>query len=173
MSTAKKSNTKRPKRSARGKPKQIAIRMYNVGFGDSFLLRVPTVEGERRILVDCGFHSQGKGKFSDAELVKQIKADLAGKPLDVIVATHRHQDHISGFGETAVWAGVPVNEVWLPFTANPDAIHDEPALAAWNALMEQSHRLWDSAGTLKPSVQAALGARNPGERAAAESYQGL
>lgn len=150
------------------KHNKIQIRMYNVGFGDSFLLRIPTSDGERRILVDCGFHSQGKGKFSDKELVQQIKADLAGKPLEVIIATHRHQDHISGFGETALWAGVPVNEVWLPFTANPQAAHDEPALAAWNALMEQSKRLWDANGHLTQSAAAALGARNPGEQAAAE-----
>ena len=60
--------------SAKGKQSQVEIRMYNVGFGDSFLVRMPTEEGERRVLVDCGFHSQGKGKFSDAELVQQIKA---------------------------------------------------------------------------------------------------
>lgn len=159
---------KRARQAPKAKVNLIEIRMYNVGFGDSFLLKISTKEGERRVLVDCGFHSQGKGKFSDAELVKQIKADLNGKPLDVVIATHRHQDHISGFGETALWADVPVNEVWLPFTANPDAVHDEPALAAWNALMEQSHRLWDTSGNLTPSALAALGARNVDERAAAE-----
>ena len=96
-------------RSARAKKsrvgRQIKIRMYNVGFGDSFLLKVPTDDGERRILVDCGFHSGGKGKFSDQDLVKQIKADLDGQPLHVVVATHRHQDHISGFGEKDLWGG--------------------------------------------------------------------
>ena len=92
--------------------------MYNVGFGDCLLLRIPTSDGERRILVDCGYHSQGKGKFSDDELVKQIKTDLAGELLHVVIATHRHQDHISGFGETELWKDIAVAEVWLPFTAN-------------------------------------------------------
>jgi len=158
----------RARRAPRHKVSAIEIRMYNVGFGDSFLVRLPTEEGERRVLVDCGFHSQGKGKFSDAELVGQIKADLAGKPLDIVIATHRHQDHISGFGETALWADVPVNEVWLPFTADPEAIDKDPTLAAWNALMEQSHRLLDPSGKLTSSALAALGARNPSEQAAAE-----
>ena len=58
------------------------------------------------MLVDCGYHSQGKGKFTDQDLVKQIKADLKGQPLDVVVATHRHQDHISGFGEKDLWADI-------------------------------------------------------------------
>jgi beta-lactamase superfamily II metal-dependent hydrolase len=142
--------------------------MYNVGFGDSFLLRIPTADGPRRVLVDCGFHSQGKGKFSDTQLVEQIKADLAGEPLDVVIATHRHQDHISGFGETNLWAKVAVNEVWLPFTANPQAAHGEPALAAWSALMQQLHWLWDADGKLTTSALAGMGVRNPGEQAAAE-----
>jgi beta-lactamase superfamily II metal-dependent hydrolase len=160
---------KRVARMPKGDKDQIQIRMYNVGFGDSFLLRVPAVDGERRVLVDCGFHSQGKGKYSDKELVEQIRADLAGDPLDVVIATHRHQDHISGFGETDLWEKVAVNEVWLPFTANPQAVHDEPALAAWNALMEETHRLWDAGGKLTTSaIAAALGVRNPGEQAAAE-----
>src|SRR5215207_3930790 len=125
--TKKKSSAKAPGGAANGKT-AIQIRMYNVGFGDCFLLRIPTDDGERRMLVDCGYHSQGKGKFSDVDLVTQIKKDLAGKGLDVVVATHRHQDHISGFGETALWADIPVEEVWLPFTADPKAADDEPAL---------------------------------------------
>jgi len=70
---------------------EISIRMYNVGFGDCFLLRIPTEQGERRMLVDCGFHSQGKGDYSDSDLVNQIKEDLNGDGLHVVVATHRHQ----------------------------------------------------------------------------------
>jgi beta-lactamase superfamily II metal-dependent hydrolase len=150
-----------------GKKKEIEIRMYNVGFGDSFLLRIPTTGGERRILVDCGFHSQGKGKFTDQDLVSQIKKDLRGEALDVVIATHRHQDHISGFGETAAWADIAVNEVWLPFTMGPKAVRDEPALAGWNMLLEKANGLWDSNGTLTPTSEAALKAR-PVERAAAE-----
>jgi beta-lactamase superfamily II metal-dependent hydrolase len=169
MKKANKAPTrKQATRTPNGDRGKIEIRMYNVGFGDSFLLKIPTADGKRRVLVDCGFHSQGKGKFSDKELVEQIKADLAGEPLDVVIATHRHQDHISGFGETDLWANVAVNEVWLPFTANPQAAHDEPALAAWSALMEQTHRLWDAGGKLTTSALVALGVRNPGEQAAAE-----
>lgn len=56
----------------------------------------------------------------------------------------------------------------LPFTANPEAVHDEPALAAWNAFMEQSHRLWDTSGKFTPSALAALGVRNANEQVAAE-----
>ena len=157
------SGTKR----ARGAAKSaISVRMYNVGFGDCFLIRIPTDDGERRMLVDCGFHSQGKGAFSDQEIVKQIKSDLNGDGLHVIVATHRHQDHISGFGEKDLWADVSVDEVWLPFTANPEMAQDEPALRAWHGLMGAAAALCNSDGKLTPAAVATLGSRDPVEQAA-------
>ncbi|MBI2698279.1 MAG: MBL fold metallo-hydrolase [Mycobacterium sp.] len=147
--------------------RQVKIRMYNVGFGDSLLLWVPTAQGERRILVDCGFHSQGKGKFSDRDLVNRIKEDLDGQPINVLIATHRHQDHISGFGETDLWADVGIEEIWLPFTAGSQAAHDEPALRLWNGLMDSAHALVNDAGALTSSAAAAMAAHDPAERAAA------
>jgi len=157
-----------PSRKKTGKQGEIRVRMYNVGFGDSLLFWIPTPEGERRVLVDCGYHSLGKGAFSDKELVKQIKDDLKGETLNVVIATHRHQDHISGFGETALWQGVDIEEVWLPFTANPNAVQDEPGLKLWNGLLDRIDSLWDSNGNLKPSAAMALGARGQEERADAE-----
>jgi beta-lactamase superfamily II metal-dependent hydrolase len=160
MSTAR----KKKKSGTTASGRHVQIRMYNVGFGDCFLLRIPTDDGERRILIDCGFHSLGKGQFSDREIVQQIKRDLDGETLHVIVATHRHQDHISGFGEQALWAGVGVEEVWLPFTANPDAETDEPALRAWRGVMDSAAQLCDANGVLTPQAAAALGPRDPLER---------
>ena len=134
----------------------IDMRMYNVGFGDCFLLRIPTSDGERRMLVDCGYHSQGQGKFTDKELVAQIKKDLNGEPLHIVVATHRHQDHISGFGEQALWADVAVEEVWLPFTANPKSVTEEPTLRVWQGLMEAATHLCSAEGKLTPNAISAL-----------------
>jgi beta-lactamase superfamily II metal-dependent hydrolase len=169
MKKAKKAPAKRRARlQATGEEQHIKVRMYNVGFGDSFLLRIPTDAGERRILVDCGYHTKGKGKFTDQDLVQQIKADLQGQPLNVVVATHRHQDHISGFGEKDLWADISVEEVWLPFTANPEAVHKDPALTEWNALMDNARDLCDAAGSLAPAAISALGPRDADEREAAE-----
>jgi hypothetical protein len=71
--------------------------------------------------VDAGFHSQGKGSFSGNELVEQIINDLkavageAREPrIDVLIATHRHQDHIYAFNSEK-WNEVEVGEVWLPW----------------------------------------------------------
>ena len=144
----------------------ISVRMYNVGFGDCFLIKIPTEKGDRRILVDCGYHSQGKGDFTDRELVGQIKADLEDHGLDVVIATHRHQDHISGFGETELWKEITVEEVWLPFTAKVGGTED-PSFAAWQRLIRAVPNLVDVNGRLRPASVNALRARTPEEQQAA------
>lgn len=104
----------------------IRVRMYDVGFGDCFLIELPRAGGSPfRVLVDCGAHRAGYPRqgWRPEEAVRAIIADLesAGDPprLDVVVATHRHQDHISGFG-SALWRDVEVAEVWMPWTEDPD-----------------------------------------------------
>jgi len=164
---AAKKSAAQPAAASKFSNKHITIRMYNVGFGDCFLIRIPTAEGERRMLVDCGYHSQGKGRFTDRELVTKITQDLQGQPLNVVVATHRHQDHISGFGEPDLWAAIGVDEVWLPFTAEPSAANHDPGLRAWNGLMNLAERLLDKNGALTAAADGFLGARTKEEREAA------
>jgi beta-lactamase superfamily II metal-dependent hydrolase len=98
--------------------------MYNVGFGDCFLLALPD---KRTVLVDAGFHSQGKGAFGGNELVDQILKDvkeISGEArIDVVIATHRHQDHVYAFNSDK-WGELAVGEVWLPWVedrANKEA----------------------------------------------------
>lgn len=99
---------------------RLRIRMYNVGFGDAFLLFVPTDDGERTVLVDCGVHMGGVvNKISAVaqDIVATVTTDGRAR-IDVVVATHRHADHISGFG-LKLWKTVEVGEVWLPWTEEP------------------------------------------------------
>lgn len=100
----------------------VTIRMYNVGFGDAFLLLFPDGDRPRRVLIDCGMHSIGPGPSKMKEVVKQIVADTTdanGKArIDVVIATHRHQDHVSGFSQP-LWNKVEVGEVWMPWTEHP------------------------------------------------------
>ena len=101
--------------------KEVRIRMYNVGFGDAFLVLVPANGKERRILFDCGSVEAAKNVPMDS-IVDRIIEDVTdedGVPrIDVVVATHRHKDHVSGFGN-AKWNGVEVKEVWMPWTEDP------------------------------------------------------
>ncbi|HJW94537.1 MAG TPA: MBL fold metallo-hydrolase [Thermoanaerobaculia bacterium] len=84
--------------------------MYRVGFGDCFLV---TIAG-KHILIDCGVHTQSEFK-GIAEAVQAIKTATDGK-LAVVVATHAHADHISGFGtEAETFQELEVGEVWMPW----------------------------------------------------------
>jgi beta-lactamase superfamily II metal-dependent hydrolase len=98
------------------------VRMYNVGFGDCFLVVLPTDDGPKRILFDCGTHPAGSGPRKLSEVVSDLVADVTddGKArIDVVVGTHRHADHVSGFQQKA-WRQVEVGEVWMPWTEDPD-----------------------------------------------------
>src|SRR5262245_46781037 len=106
---------------ARAHP-QVTVRMYNVGFGDCFLVTIPTTEGARRMLFDCGSVAQAP-TVTMAAVLEQLWHDAtdpgADAPqIDVIVATHRHRDHVSGFAQPG-WERVQGREVWLPWTEHP------------------------------------------------------
>jgi len=104
--------------------------MYTVGFGDCFLI---VIDGTpvRTILVDAGFHGNGKGAFSGNELAAQVLTDLetivGRKRVDVLVATHRHQDHVYAFN-SKTWDDLEVGEVWLPWVEDRD---DPKAVGLW------------------------------------------
>ncbi len=97
---------------------QLRVRMYRVGFGDCFLISFPANEGHSHVLVDFGVHFNGDiGKMPEvmADIEKETKRHLA-----IVIATHVHQDHISGFGKFADrFAEFSVGEVWLPWTEDP------------------------------------------------------
>lgn len=95
--------------------------MYNVGFGDCFLVEFPNLtDGVSRVLIDCG--SIAAGPFSIADVAERVISDCtdtdAVARIDVIVCTHRHADHVSGFAKPA-WKDVEVKEVWFPWTEDP------------------------------------------------------
>jgi beta-lactamase superfamily II metal-dependent hydrolase len=122
MATAKsKSTIKRAARASAGQLNKdtIRIRMYRIGFGDCFLVSLPVKDEDskssyKHILVDCGVHSRGDIKTME-QAIDNI-AEVTGKKLAVVIGSHAHQDHISGFGRFAEkFAGFDIDEVWLPW----------------------------------------------------------
>jgi len=99
-------------------PGGIRVRMYRVGFGDFFLLSLQTAAGPKHILIDCGVH------HCDAGSIKQAVADMAaatGHELSLVIMTHRHADHISGFATCKdVFAQFTVGEVWMSWFEDKD-----------------------------------------------------
>jgi len=91
--------------------------MFRVGFGDFFLLTVPTPNGARHILIDCGVHARDLNSIRDA--VAQMAEDC-GSRLALVIMTHRHADHISGFATCSdIFSQITVDRVWMPWFEDP------------------------------------------------------
>jgi len=104
-------------------PIRVRIFVYNVGFGDCILLCFDYDQGRSRtVLVDFG--STQKAQFgappSMNDVAREIGEQCGGK-LDVVIATHRHADHISGFAGSsgAVISGLQPEVVVQPWTEEP------------------------------------------------------
>jgi len=109
-------------------PTRVVVRAYQVGFGDCFLLSVfyddrPRMR-PRRVLIDFGTTALPRhaGRVSLKDIAQHIH-DTCGGRLDAVVATHRHQDHISGFrgGAGTIIAGMRPKVVLQPWTEDPEA----------------------------------------------------
>lgn len=81
------------------KPTSLDIRAYNIGFGDCFLLTFNYgAKDKRHMLIDFGTTRKPDNADKDHELnIARDIAEVTENKLDVVVATHRHKDHISGF----------------------------------------------------------------------------
>jgi hypothetical protein len=119
----KKKSTESNSSVAAAPNKQLKIRMYRHGLGDCFLLRLPRDDGETyNILIDCGLISVAeKPKETMQGVVADIESVCSGK-LDLVVATHEHWDHVSGFSSAQAQAEfnkLDIGEAWYAWTEDP------------------------------------------------------
>lgn len=100
---------------------RITVRMYHVGFGDCFLLRFWKGVTPFKILVDCGSITEGNAQVFHVvqDVITQCTEEDDVARIGLVVATHRHKDHVGGFSSPH-WANVEVGEVWMPWTEDPD-----------------------------------------------------
>lgn len=122
--------------AAKLKPSDISVRMYDVGFGDCFLItfRYSTLvkrneRAVRNMLVDFGSTKRPKPGPTMHDIAQLIAEHTDGE-LDVVVATHRHKDHVSGFGiaETdPIMTALTPKRVIRPWTDDPDIASDATA----------------------------------------------
>src|SRR5215475_5235094 len=99
------------------------VRMYRQGLGDCFLISLKRSKDETdyKILIDCGviLGTADPGTIM-TKVVNDIVATTGGK-VDLLLATHEHWDHLSGFIQAAEsFAKLSVGEVWLAWTEDPD-----------------------------------------------------
>ena len=184
----RKASPKRAKRRSKSDNGVVTIRHYCQGIGDCHLLKFTKDNGQDFwMLIDCGIHSSVHGGNAKiAEIVDDIAK--ATDKLDVVVVTHEHWDHVSGFlTEREQFKNFSIGEVWLAWTENPDDKQarklDKFKQQAIAALQETSFRLSGAPksdrylSALSKSLDAVIGfnfgAKGERVRAARNAASGL
>ena len=97
----------------------IRVRMYRQGLGDCFLVTFDVGGAEGHMLIDCGSLGATTTRVTIADVVEHLR-ETTGGHLDVVLATHEHQDHVSAFRtERPAFDAMRVDQVWLAWTENP------------------------------------------------------
>lgn len=151
---------------------------YKGLLGDCYLVRIVAGATQSTILIDCGMllgspDAEARMAAIAADIVKET-----GGTLDLLVVTHEHWDHISGFDQAReVFLGDPDNNVppklkianlWMAWT-------EDPADADANALRAK----FDKTGTalaalaMRMGADRASGAQSPFAAAPEAAIEGL
>ncbi len=91
----------------------VQFRMYNTGsVGDCLLIRfMNNGTVVYKMMIDCGGWNADTPSITAC--AEDIKTTCKGE-LDLLVVTHQHEDHVSGFNQArAVFDKIKVKEVWM------------------------------------------------------------
>ena len=159
VATKKKASTKRStarRTAARRGALGVSVRMYRLDVGDCFLLSVKRKRGRPFwMLIDCGVHMAVTGGTEKIREVVQDILDTTDGRLDVVVGTHEHWDHISGFKQAEdLFRQFEVGEVWVAWTEN-----EEDSFA--KSLRKKRERAIRALGAAAQAMQGARGDTTP------------
>jgi hypothetical protein len=111
---------------------------YKGLLGDCFLIRLEAGDTKSHILIDCGLLL---GSPNAAPRAKQIAEDIAktcSRCLDLLVVTHEHWDHISGFSQASEIffdeEKLRIKNLWMAWTEDPN----DPDAQALRAKFDKS-----------------------------------
>lgn len=120
----------KPKSNGRHVDNEAMVRMYRHGLGDCLLVTLPKADGSPfYLMIDCGVVLGTPEPQPKMRKVVQSIIDATGGHVDVLVATHEHWDHLSGFlqaqdlfalakdGDTA--GKLKIGHLWLAWTEDP------------------------------------------------------
>ncbi len=98
---------------------RVRVRMFRHGLGDCFLLTFDAGGDERHMLIDCGTLGNKASDVKIADVAEHVLQTIGTGKLAVVIATHEHQDHLSGFNGPMQQLQGKVEQVWLAWTENP------------------------------------------------------
>jgi len=142
----------------------LVVRHYCQGIGDCHLLKFAKDDGtDFWMLIDCGLHSSVSGSYETIDTIVDDIALATGGHIDVLVVTHEHWDHVSGFLTAGdKFAKIKVDTVWMGWTEDPkdpDAVaFDKYKAAALGVTQKATLRLNQNANAddVTASVRAGL-----------------
>ena len=140
----------------------VRVRMFRQGLGDCFLLTFPGTDRPFHMLIDCGVLLGTADAKARMRTVAQHILDATGGTLDVLVVTHEHWDHLSGFEQARDLLGpetLTVHAVWLAWTDKPG----DPTATALRERRTRAVQRIVGAATRLAGVSE-LGARRTAER---------
>ena len=143
--------------------------MYRLNeLGDCFLVTFTSGTSSSRLLIDCGsFRNTGPSIARLKAITAKITEALAGKPLDVVVGTHQHNDHLSGFVHCeTVFGGLKIQQVWLSWL-------DDPTDAKAQAIGKAHHNLKLQLAAVRDILRPALKGKTSSRPVAARSLEVL
>ena len=100
---------------------RVTVRMYRQGLGDCFLITFPGASGKPfHMLIDCGVVlGTPEPQTRMAAVVRDI-ALVTENQLDLLVATHEHWDHVSGFIQAQdLFDKLTTRQLWVAWTEDP------------------------------------------------------
>ena len=95
--------------------------MYRQGLGDCFLITLPRTTGKPYyIMIDCGVVLGTPDAINQMRDVVSNIIETTHGHVDLLLATHEHWDHLSGFVQAKdLFRGLKVDQVWLAWTEDP------------------------------------------------------
>jgi hypothetical protein len=119
------------------------IAMYRLDeLGDCFLITFNAGMATSRMLIDCGsFRNNSASVARIRKVTDAIKTDIGGASLDVVVGTHQHNDHVSGFVHAEkLFRKIPIGQVWLSWLDDPSDPQARKIGDAHHSLLLALHR---------------------------------
>ena len=101
---------------------KLLIRLFDVGLGDCIYCCVPKAHAEGRdfhILIDCGTLSSTDYLSAAIDNLKPLLPLIESKHhVDLLVVTHEHKDHMTGFGMD-IWDDFSFGAIWMNAAMDP------------------------------------------------------